>query len=111
MQASSVFAGSRCCDRCSSIVSALLALLLAATTSSVGCSQKQRELAPLTGKVIYNGEPLQFGTVMIEHKYGQPASAVIQPDGTFAMATRAKATERPQERVAFVLRAMKGKIL
>ncbi len=85
MQESSTFAPLR---RCNPIAGALLALLLAAATSSIGCGKQQRELAPLTGSVTHRGEPLRFGAVMVEHKYGQPSTAQIQSDGTFAMATR-----------------------
>ena len=73
--------------RCDSIATFLLALLLAAATGLTGC-EKQRELSPLTGKVLYRGKPLPFGSVIIEHKNGQPATGVIQSDGTFEMATR-----------------------
>ena len=88
MQGSSAFPESRRCGRCGPIAVSLLALLLAASTSSVGCGKRHREMAPLTGKVTYEGKPLRFGSVVVEHKHGQPATAVIQPDGTFVMATR-----------------------
>ena len=65
----------------------LLALSLATVASSAGCGEPKRELAPLTGKVIYQDKPLRFGSVVIEHKVGQPATAIIQSDGTFEMAT------------------------
>ncbi|MEA1952330.1 MAG: hypothetical protein U9N87_13175, partial [Planctomycetota bacterium] len=66
----------------------LLMLLLAIATSFPGCGKRHRELAPLTGKVIYKGKPLRFGTVVVEHEYGQPATGAIQPDGTFVLTTR-----------------------
>ncbi len=62
-------------------------LLLVPVGISTGCG-KQRDLAPLSGKVLYQGKPLQFGTVVFEHEYGQPATGVIQPDGTFELTTR-----------------------
>ena len=65
-----------------------LLLLTVAATTSAGCWRQHRELAPLTGRVTYKGKPLRFGTVIVEHKHGQPATAVIQPDGSFEMATR-----------------------
>ncbi|MDY0168315.1 MAG: hypothetical protein RBS80_17330 [Thermoguttaceae bacterium] len=80
-----VNAGRRC--RCGVGV-LVLALVLLLLTGPTGCGRGDRELAPLTGKVLYNGEPLQFGAVMIEHEYGQPATAEIRPDGTFVMVTR-----------------------
>ena len=85
MQVSSAFPALR---RSGPIVISLLALLVAVATSSIGCGKRHRELAPLTGKVTHQGKPLRFGAVMVEHKYGQPSTAQIQPDGTFAMATR-----------------------
>ena len=88
MQVSGMLPESRRGGRCGPRAVSLLALLLAGATGSVGCGQRHRELAPLTGKVTYEGKPLRFGTVVVEHKYGQPATAVIQPDGTFVMATR-----------------------
>lgn len=66
----------------------ILALALLLLAGPTGCGRGDRELAPLTGKVLYKGEPLQFGAVMIEHQYGQPATAEIRPDGTFVMVTR-----------------------
>ncbi|MBN2295991.1 MAG: hypothetical protein JXM70_26400 [Pirellulales bacterium] len=65
----------------------LLMLFAAAMTSLTGCGKK-RELAPLSGKVLYKGQPLRFGTVVFEHEYGQPATGAIQPDGTFTLTTR-----------------------
>ena len=53
-----------------------------------GCGKRSRELAPLTGKVTFNGKSLRFGSVTIEHEYGQPATSKIRPDGTFALSTR-----------------------
>ncbi len=69
----------------------LLALLSAVAMSSAGCGKEDRELAPLAGKVMYEGEPLRFGAVVFEHEYGQPATAAIQPDGAFELVTRGEA--------------------
>lgn len=62
-------------------------VLLAAAVVSLGCGKDKRNIVPLTGKVTFDGKPLQFGAVTILHDHGQPATAVIQPDGTFTMAT------------------------
>ncbi|MDZ7617563.1 MAG: hypothetical protein U1E05_11190 [Patescibacteria group bacterium] len=64
-----------------------MAAALLVLTCVIGCGKGERDLAPLTGTVLYNGTPLTFGAVMIEHDHGQPATAAIRPDGTFAMAT------------------------
>ncbi len=69
----------------------LLALLSAVVMSSAGCGKRDRELAPLAGKVTWEGEPLRFGAVVFEHEYGQPATAAIQSDGTFELVTRGEA--------------------
>lgn len=66
-------------------------MLLVAAMTSAGCGRSDRELTPLTGKVLYEGEPLRFGSVIFEHEYGQPATAAIQPDGAFVLATRGEA--------------------
>jgi len=46
-----------------------------------------RELASVNGKVLYRGEPLRFGSVMLQPRSGQPATAIIQSDGTFEVET------------------------
>ena len=51
-----------------------------------GCGN-ERELAPVTGKVIYQGKPLSFGTVMLQAPSGQPATGRIRTDGTFELET------------------------
>ncbi len=51
-----------------------------------GCGER-RPLAPVTGRVLYDGQPLESGTVSFQPEYGQPATAVIQPDGTFVLRT------------------------
>lgn len=52
----------------------------------VGCSRGP-EIAPVKGKVLYNGQPLKFGGVMFQPEAGQPARGEIQPDGTFTLTT------------------------
>ena len=45
-------------------------------------------MAPATGRVTFEGKPLQFGTVMFQlESGGQPARAMIQSDGTFELST------------------------
>ena len=53
---------------------------------ATGCSRGP-EIVPVSGKVLYNGEPLKFGGVMFQPNAGQPARAAIQPDGTFVLTT------------------------
>jgi|tagenome__1003787_1003787.scaffolds.fasta_scaffold19239692_2 hypothetical protein len=51
-----------------------------------GCNRGPK-MVPVTGKVIYNGRPLEFGVVMFQPPSGQPAQGTIQPDGTFTLST------------------------
>ena len=63
------------------VVGGLLVIL--ATTS--GCGAKS-DAVPVTGKVSYNGEPLQGGMVMLTPEGGgTAATGDIQPDGTFKL--------------------------
>src|SRR4051812_22834069 len=50
-----------------------------------GCSKQ--EYAPVSGKVLYRGEPLKFGSVMFQPEAGQPARGQIREDGTFYLST------------------------
>ncbi len=66
-----------------SICLTLLPALLAVTC---GCGDKV-QLAPASGKVLYNDQPLPFGSVMFQPAAGQPARGTIQADGTFELST------------------------
>lgn len=61
-------------------------VLLLVVVSATGCG-KRRALAPVHGQVSYQGKPLRFGTVMFQPESGQPATGIIQQDGTFRMVT------------------------
>jgi hypothetical protein len=65
--------------------------LLTLTLLSSGCGEGVRfPLAPVTGKVTYQGKPLVRGTVVFMPEEGTPGSQAIgniQPDGTFTMMT------------------------
>jgi len=67
----------------------------AVATSMPGCGKARRDRAVVTGKVTYNGEPLRFGTVILEPEMGQYATGAIQPDGTFRMTTRGEGDGAP----------------
>jgi hypothetical protein len=54
--------------------------------AAIGCSDKPA-VAPASGKVLYNGQPVPYGNVMFQPAKGQPAGAAIQPDGTFRLST------------------------
>lgn len=51
-----------------------------------GCNRGP-QMAPVTGKVTYNGQPLTFGVVQFQSASGQPARGEIQSDGTFSLST------------------------
>jgi len=67
----------------------LLACLVVALGGLLaGCGGEDRmPTAPVEGKVLYNGEPLKFGSVVFIPEAGPPARGTIQPDGTFYLST------------------------
>jgi hypothetical protein len=67
------------------LLAAGLACLLLA-----GCGESRLPTAPVQGKVLYNGKPLEFGAVRFQPELGPPASGFIQPDGTFELSTYKK---------------------
>ncbi|HZZ81761.1 MAG TPA: hypothetical protein VFE62_24885 [Gemmataceae bacterium] len=68
--------------RIPALLAALLPILL------VGCGEN---LAPVSGKVTYQGEPVKGGTLIFSpvadgsNRPGAPASATIQSDGTYQL--------------------------
>lgn len=56
---------------------------------AVGCNNRP-PTSPVSGKVLYNGAPLPYGTVILQPAQGQPAAGAIQPDGTFRLSTFAE---------------------
>ena len=63
-----------------------LATLAAAFTVCLGCGDGA-ELAPVTGRVLYNEQPLAFGSIMLQPPAGEPARGTIKTDGTFELET------------------------
>ena len=59
---------------------------LCAIAVFLGCEVKS-DMAPVRGKVLFNGQPLKFGSVMFQPEFGQPARSIIRPDGTFELWT------------------------
>jgi len=71
----------------SNINIALLGFVLILTTSGCG-SDGQLETATVSGKVTYNGDPLQIGSLLFVPVGGGPsAQANIEPDGSYTMGT------------------------
>jgi len=62
-------------------------LLLFLAVLACGCGESRLPTAPVTGKVLYNGEPLQFGLVMTRPDVGPLARGTIQPDGSFSLSS------------------------
>jgi hypothetical protein len=65
-------------------------------SSGCGGSSGEFKLAPVKGKVIYNGQPVTSGTIHFrpiavpgtkEGTQGRPASGQVQSDGTFVLTT------------------------
>lgn len=66
------------------ILASLTVLSVVALLS--GCTQTP-SVVPVSGKVLYNGEPLPFGIVMFQPEKGQAAQGEIQSDGSFQLST------------------------
>ncbi len=62
-------------------------MLVVATTlaAAPGCKRNPR-VVPVAGTVLYNGEPLPFGSVTFQPEVGQPAVGDIS-SGTFALSS------------------------
>jgi hypothetical protein len=65
----------------------LFVVLLTLTVAAIGCKRSGPELAPVTGKVTYQGKPLPFGSVVFLPESGRTSTGDIQPDGSFQMVT------------------------
>jgi len=52
-----------------------------------GCGSGRPDLVPVSGKVLYKGAPLGFGSVVFQPENGRSAIGKIQPDGTFTLGT------------------------
>ena len=62
-------------------------LLLVVLCAAVGCGSGRLPTAPVEGKVLYQGKPLQFGNVMLQPDSGPMARGTIQSDGSFRLST------------------------
>ena len=71
------------CRRVWPVVSLLAVVLLA------GC-QRGAKIVSVRGKVLYNGQPLEFGSVMFQPDNGLLARGTIQSDGTFELTTQTR---------------------
>jgi hypothetical protein len=62
------------------------AIWLLVFAAFAGC-QRGPKMAPVAGKVLYNGKPLEFGSIAFQPPRGQPAQGDIRSDGTFTLST------------------------
>jgi len=65
---------------------ALLLVACGVALTIAGCHRRP-QVVPAGGKVLYNGQPLKFGSVTFQPRNGQPARGEIQSDGTFSLST------------------------
>jgi len=63
----------------------LAAMAVIACGASAGCKRNPR-VVPVAGKVLYNGEPLPFGSVTFQPDKGQPAVGDVS-SGTFTLSS------------------------
>ena len=64
-----------------------LAIIACCCAALVGC-QPELELIPVHGKVLFQSQPLEYGSVMFQPEgNGQLARGTIQSDGTFVLGT------------------------
>jgi hypothetical protein len=61
-------------------------VILLACLISAGCNRGPT-LVPASGRVTFNGKPLETGAIMVQPVAGPAAQAKIGPDGTFQLST------------------------
>lgn len=72
---------------------AIVAVLLAVTgfvvaLTAIGCRHsEQATVVPVSGRVLFNGAPLKFGSVTFQPAQGQPAQGTIDSNGEFKLST------------------------
>jgi hypothetical protein len=64
-----------------------LAATLLVVTLCVGCGDSGPTLAPVTGTVLLDGQPLATGHVITQPTAGRGATGPIQSDGTFTLSS------------------------
>jgi hypothetical protein len=68
----------------------LIAAVVVAIASCIGCGAKTPPMAPVEGKVLLDGKPLTSGRVSTVPAAGRGANGTVQPDGTFELSTYGK---------------------
>lgn len=64
------------------------ALVVVGAVICPGCSDKEAELAPVSGVVLLDDKPLSTGAVVTVTDDGRGARGTINSDGTFTLETR-----------------------
>ena len=62
-------------------------LVIASTLAVVSGCNRGPTMLPVSGKVLYNGKPLEFGSITFQPSAGQPAGGEIHSDGSFTLST------------------------
>ena len=74
----------------SSVSQVWIAVAVLGCVVIAGC-KSELELVPVHGQISYKGEPLEFGSVMLQPEGNGPlARATIEPDGTFVLGTESQ---------------------
>jgi hypothetical protein len=63
------------------------ALVAALMMAWAGCSDGRPTRVPVSGRVLIDGQPLASGNIRFHSQSHRPASAKINPDGTFTLST------------------------
>jgi hypothetical protein len=72
------------------LAAAVLVVFLAVIVAGPGCGGSRLGTVPLSGRITYKGVPLAGGTITfhpVDAAKCRPATASIQPDGSFVAAT------------------------
>lgn len=67
------------------IISSLLFLGLLLSPVLSGCSDGRPRRVPVSGRVLIDGEPLSYGTVMLVPQDARPSTAPLDAQGRFMM--------------------------
>lgn len=66
----------------------LAVISLAVCIATIGCRPSEHaNVVPVTGRVLFNGEPLKYGSIIFQPAHGQPARGEILPNGDFTLST------------------------
>lgn len=61
----------------------------------VGCSEESIERVPVSGQVLLDGKPLQYGTIRVEPSGARMAASKLDSEGRFSLMTYAPGDGAP----------------